>query len=218
MAAKKGKVASLFFLFDMNEAKEKSQGHLCSFKRHLVWTGWLKLFMLVLWRQRGLDRGSRAWTPSGISLRCPCETVGMAGLQGQRSFSFPRSRFLSTSTCLAHVGVTQYLLNEWISKWSLRFFSFFFFNCHTCSIWKFPYLSEPLSLSLFFLVFLGLQPWHMEIPRLWIESELQLLAYATAMATQDPLPTEQGQGWNPHPHRHYVVFLTHWATVGTLHR
>ena len=36
---------------------------------------------------------------------------------------------------------------------------------------------------LLFFVFLGLRPWHMEIPRPKVESELQLLAYATATAT-----------------------------------
>ena len=66
----------------------------------------------------------------------------------------------------------------------------------------------------FFLSFviLGPHPWHMEVPRLWAESELQLPAYATATATQnqassvtyttahsntatlDPQPTKQGQG------------------------
>ena len=35
------------------------------------------------------------------------------------------------------------------------------------------------------------------------------------VARPDPLPTEQGQGSNLHPHRHYVGFLTHWATMGT---
>ena len=34
--------------------------------------------------------------------------------------------------------------------------------------------------------FLGMHSWHMEVPRLGIESELQLLAYATATATPDP--------------------------------
>jgi len=38
----------------------------------------------------------------------------------------------------------------------------------------------------FFCVFLGLQPWYMEIPRLRVELELQLLAYTTATATPDP--------------------------------
>ena len=35
-----------------------------------------------------------------------------------------------------------------------------------------------------FFVFLGPKLWHMEVPRLEVESELQLLAYATA--AQDP--------------------------------
>ena len=38
----------------------------------------------------------------------------------------------------------------------------------------------------FFLVFLGPHLRHMEIPRLGVESELQLAAYTTATATQDP--------------------------------
>ena len=38
----------------------------------------------------------------------------------------------------------------------------------------------------FCLLFLGLHPQHMKVPRLGIESELQLLAYATATAMQDP--------------------------------
>ena len=45
--------------------------------------------------------------------------------------------------------------------------------------------------QLFFLFvclfcFLGPYPWHMEVPRLGIQSELQLLAYTTATATRDP--------------------------------
>ena len=34
-----------------------------------------------------------------------------------------------------------------------------------------------------FFVFLGLHPWHMEVPWLGVESELQLPAHATATAT-----------------------------------
>ena len=37
-----------------------------------------------------------------------------------------------------------------------------------------------------FFVFLGLHPWHMEVPSLGVKSELQLPAYATATATPDP--------------------------------
>ena len=38
----------------------------------------------------------------------------------------------------------------------------------------------------FILVFLGLHLWHVEVPGLRVEAELQLLAYATATATPDP--------------------------------
>ena len=68
----------------------------------------------------------------------------------------------------------------------------------------------------FFFCFLGSHPWHVEIPRLGVESELQLPAYTTATAKLHPShicdlhhssqqclscqPTERGQGWNPCPH------------------
>ena len=39
---------------------------------------------------------------------------------------------------------------------------------------------------LFFFSFLGLQLWHLEAPGLGVESGLQLLAYTTDTATQDP--------------------------------
>ena len=39
--------------------------------------------------------------------------------------------------------------------------------------------------TFFFLVFLGLHPRHMEVPRLGVQSELQLPAYTTATATPD---------------------------------
>ena len=45
--------------------------------------------------------------------------------------------------------------------------------------------------------FLGLHLWHMEVPRLGAELELQLPAYTTATATPDPQLTEKGQGLNP---------------------
>jgi len=39
---------------------------------------------------------------------------------------------------------------------------------------------------LFYFVFLGLHPWHTEVPRLGVELELELPAYTTATATPDP--------------------------------
>ena len=41
-----------------------------------------------------------------------------------------------------------------------------------------------LFIYLFIYCFLGLHTWHMKVPRLGVESELQLPAYATATATQ----------------------------------
>ena len=43
-----------------------------------------------------------------------------------------------------------------------------------------------LFLFFVFLLFLGLLPQHMDVPRLGVESELHLLAYTTATATRDP--------------------------------
>ena len=37
----------------------------------------------------------------------------------------------------------------------------------------------------FFFCFLGPNLWHMEVPRPWVKSELQMPAYATATATWD---------------------------------
>ena len=42
-----------------------------------------------------------------------------------------------------------------------------------------------------FFVFLGPHPWHMAVPRLGIQSDLQLPAYARATATQDLSPRLQ---------------------------
>ena len=40
--------------------------------------------------------------------------------------------------------------------------------------------------NFYFLVFLGSHPQHMEVPRLQVESELQLPAYTVAIAMPDP--------------------------------
>ena len=51
---------------------------------------------------------------------------------------------------------------------------------------------------------LGPHLWHMEVPRLGVKSELQLLAYAIATATWDPSHTcdlyhRSRQSWIPNP-------------------
>ena len=47
-------------------------------------------------------------------------------------------------------------------------------------------MEVPVSLFYFIFVFLGLHLQHMEVPRLGVESELQVPAYATPTETQDP--------------------------------
>ena len=47
-----------------------------------------------------------------------------------------------------------------------------------------PALAQWVLFNLFNFFFLGPHLWHMEVPRLGVDSELQLLAYTTA--TQDP--------------------------------
>ena len=54
-----------------------------------------------------------------------------------------------------------------------------------CQIGIFSKLDNVFFLFFCFFVFLGLHPQHMEVPRLGVESELQLPTYATAMAMQD---------------------------------
>ena len=51
----------------------------------------------------------------------------------------------------------------------------------------FHHLHSPTSTSIFLFSFTGLHMQYMEFPRLGIESELQLLAYASATAMPDPI-------------------------------
>ena len=43
-----------------------------------------------------------------------------------------------------------------------------------------------IYIYIFFFGFLGPHPWYMEVPRVGVEMELQLLAYTTVTATWDP--------------------------------
>ena len=82
----------------------------------------------------------------------------------------------------------------------------------------------------FFLLFLGPHPWHMEVPRLGVQSELQLPAYTTATATRGPScifdlhhSFRQHQIRNPRSEARdrtasswiLVGLVNHWAMKGT---
>ena len=85
---------------------------------------------------------------------------------------------------------------------------------------------------IYLFIFLGLHPWHMEVPRLGIELELQLPAYTTSTATATPdlsricdlhhrswqcqilNPLREARDWT-----HHLMFISrvcfHCATMGT---
>ena len=67
------------------------------------------------------------------------------------------------------IALFQDLIHLWDEFWLLIRSGFFLFVC----------------LFVCFFCFLGLNMWHMEAPRLVVESELDLLVYATATATWD---------------------------------
>ena len=70
------------------------------------------------------------------------------------------------------------------------------------------YLAASTFFFFFFLVFLGPHLWHMEVPRLGVKLELQLLAYATATGNT-------GNICNLHCSLRQCQSLTHWARPGT---
>ena len=98
---------------------------------------------------------------------------------------------------------------------------------------------ENISLVLYLLtylvvvvVFLGLNPWHMEVPRLGVQWELQLPAYATGTAVPDPShifdlhgSSQQHEILNPQSEArdqtHILVDISGvhywWDTMGTLY-
>ena len=102
----------------------------------------------------------------------------------------------------------------------------FLTSCTTAGTPRYSYSITILYGGWYWPIFL------LDVPRLGVEMELQLLVYTTATATpdlsgicdlhtpqtgarSDPWPAQQGQGSNLHPRGHYVEILIHWATVGT---
>ena len=68
----------------------------------------------------------------------------------------------------------------------------------------------------FFLVFfLGPQVWHMEVPRLGVKLELQLLAYTRAHSNAGSLTLWARPGMEPLSSWILVKFVNRWATART---
>ena len=64
----------------------------------------------------------------------------------------------------------------WVEVWGMRSGAARGLRSKVCGFFVFCFLS---------FVYLGLYLWHMEVPRLRVESDLLLLAYATATAMWD---------------------------------
>ena len=80
-----------------------------------------------------------------------------------------------------------------------------------------PLLPSPVLLQLFcvYVCLLGMRPWHVEVPRLGVESELQLRAYTTAHGNAGSLTQWSRPGIKPASLWILVRFVNHWATMGT---
>ena len=76
------------------------------------------------------------------------------------------------------LGFSSYTINK------CPFYKLFWYHAFGDFCWYFTFNFLFFSFLLIF-VFLGLHLWHMEVPRLGVESELQLLAYTIATATWD---------------------------------
>ena len=74
-----------------------------------------------------------------------------------------------------------------------------------CQIWAFV----RITWGAIFFVSLGPHPWHMEVPRLGVESELQLPADTTAAATREP-----NHICNLHHSSQQCQSLSHWSRPG----
>ena len=107
-------------------------------------------------------------------------------------------------------------------KWNTMGFS-------TILLWQ--QYNEIVHFYFILFVFLGPHPWHMDVPRLGVQLELQLLASSTATATRDPShdcnlhhsspqlqilnPLREARDQKPTSSWVLVGFVNHWATTGT---
>ena len=85
-------------------------------------------------------------------------------------------------------------------------------NTGSLTHWATRELQDTLFFFVFFPFFLGLHPWHMEVPRLGVESELLLPAYAIATAVPDPAASAN---YTTAPGN--AGSLTHWGRPGIEH-
>ena len=85
-------------------------------------------------------------------------------------------------------------------------------DTHQSTLWGH---SKTAFFFILFLCFLGLHLWHMKVPRLKVEPELQLPAHATVNSNARSLTHWVRPGIEPTSSWILVRVVTHWATTGT---
>ena len=85
-----------------------------------------------------------------------------------------------TQRCLCEDACSIHGLAQWVKDAAQRWCGY---GCGVGHSGSFD-LTPSLETSFFFVI-LGLHLWHMKVPRLGVQSELQLPAFATATATAD---------------------------------
>ena len=181
-----------------------------------------------------LLRNMETW----LSLRVRAQNLLMASEMGKGRFHFLLN-LISCSASPCFLCSSHTLLQTWKHTPASGPLHWLFMANHPTfkSLFKHYFLTQANPITLFiylllllFLVFLGPYPWHMEVPRPGVKSELLLPAYATATAMPDPsciynLHHSSPQHWILNPlsgARDWTgIFMDpswvhyHWATVGT---
>ena len=120
------------------------------------------------------------WARPGIEPISPWLLVRLVFAVSYSNYTFS---FIRNCQLFSKVFIWFYVTFR--NVWKLQF-STSLLTLGTINHWNFSHSGKFISHFVFlFVCFLGLHPWHMEVPRLGVQLELQLLAYATATATSE---------------------------------
>ena len=143
------------------------------------------------------------WRLSGLRIPC-CHCHHTDSIPGPLNFCMLRAQ--TKKNCNAYFGEIRVLNSEgkmtkvgqqpaerdkeviselWSEGWV-------YVNPWNQGVWVSWFLGGFFVFWGFFCFFLGPHPWHMEVPRLGVEPELQLPVYTTAHSNANPQPNEQG--------------------------
>ena len=104
---------------------------------------------------------------------------------GKKWSFFGPSHLSNVSGCCWDLSSQAFLSGPFLDRRKLTYFFIYLLHIQSSYPRDLTTIIHP-SVDFFFFVFLGSNLWHMEVPRLGVELELWLSAYATATATPDP--------------------------------